>query len=220
MAGRRINMELLDQISFNLQNGCDDVVAALTRDAVEKNVPPKEILNSGLIAGMNVVGEKFKNHDIFLPDVLLAARAMNGAMEILKPLLVKEGIPIRGKVVIGSVKDDLHDIGKNLVAILLKGAGFEVIDLGNDVPAEKFIRVAKEENAHVIGMSALLTTTMPLMKKVVELAKDEGLFGKVRIIIGGAPVSKEYALEIGADAYSYDGANAVETVKSFFPVSS
>lgn len=212
-----MNMELLDQISENLQNGCDEKVVELTKDAVEKQIPPKEIMNSGLIAGMNVVGEKFKNHDIFLPDVLLAARAMNGAMEVLKPLLIEEGIPIRGKVVIGSVKDDLHDIGKNLVAILLKGAGFEVIDLGNDVPAEKFIRVAAEENAHVIGMSALLTTTMPVMKQVVDLAKDEGLYGKVKIIVGGAPVSKEYALEIGADAYSYDGANAVETVISFFP---
>ena len=213
-------MELLDQISLNLQNGLDEKVAALTKDAIEKQIPPKEILNSGLIAGMNIVGRKFKDHDIFLPDVLLAARAMNSAMEVLKPLLVKEGIPIRGKVVIGSVKDDLHDIGKNLVAILLKGAGFEVIDLGNDVPAEKFISAAVEENAHVIGMSALLTTTMPVMKKVVDLAKDEGLFGKVKIIVGGAPVSKEYALEIGADAYSYDGANAVETVESFFPVNS
>ncbi|RKZ08059.1 cobalamin-binding protein [Candidatus Fermentibacteria bacterium] len=213
-------MELLEQISENLQNGFDEKVAALTKDAVEKQIHPKEILQNGLIAGMNVVSKKFKNHDIFLPDVLLAARAMNSAMEVLKPLLIKEGIPIRGKVVIGSVKDDLHDIGKNLVAILLKGAGFEVIDLGNDVPAEKFISTAMEENAHVIGMSALLTTTMPVMKKVVDLAKDEGLYGRVRIIVGGAPVSKEYALEIGADAYSYDGANAVETVESFFPVNS
>ena len=213
-------MELLEQISENLQNGFDEKVAVLTKDAVEKQIHPKEILQNGLIAGMNVVSEKFKNHDIFLPDVLLAARAMNSAMEVLKPLLIKEGIPIRGKVVIGSVKDDLHDIGKNLVAILLKGAGFEVIDLGNDVPAEKFISTAREENAHVIGMSALLTTTMPVMKKVVDLAKDEGLYGRVRIIVGGAPVSKEYAIEIGADAYSYDGANAVEAVESFFPVNS
>ncbi len=210
-------MELLNQISENLQNGFDEKVAALTKEAVEKQIQPEEILNNGLVAGMTIVGRKFKNHEIFLPDVLLAARAMNCAMEVLKPLLIKEGIPIRGKVVIGSVKDDLHDIGKNLVAILLKGAGFEIIDLGNDVPADKFIRVAREESADVIGMSALLTTTMPVMKKVVDLAKDEGLYGKIKIIVGGAPVSKEYALEIGADAYSYDGANAVETVESFFP---
>lgn len=209
-------MELLNQISENLQGGFDEIVVKLTKDAVGKQIPPEEIMNNGLIAGMNVVGEKFKNHEIFLPDVLLAARAMNGAMEVLKPLLVKDGIPIRGKVVIGSVKNDLHDIGKNLVGILLKGAGFEVIDLGNDVPAERFISVAREENAHVIGMSALLTTTMPTMKKVVDMAKEEGLYGSVKIMVGGAPVSKEYALEIGADAYSYDGANAVETVESFF----
>ncbi len=210
-------MELLNQISENLQNGFDEKVAALTKEAVEKQIQPEEILNNGLVAGMNIIGRKFKNHEIFLPDVLLAARAMNCAMEVLKPLLIKEGIPIRGKVVIGSVKDDLHDIGKNLVAILLEGAGFEIIDLGNDVPADKFIRVAREENADVIGMSALLTTTMPVMKKVVDLVKDEGLYGKIKIIVGGAPVSKEYALEIGADAYSFDGANAVETVESFFP---
>ena len=207
---------LLKQISENLQNGSDEVVVKLTEEAVEKRMTPEEIMNDGLIAGMSVVGEKFKNHEIFLPDVLLSARAMNRAMEVLKPLLIKEGIPVRGKVVIGSVKDDLHDIGKNLVGILLKGAGFEVIDLGNDVPAEKFISTAVEENAHVIGMSALLTTTMPVMKKVVEMAKAEGLYGKVRIIVGGAPVSKEFTLEIGADAYSYDGANAVETVEGFF----
>lgn len=209
-------MELLSQISFNLQNGSDDTVVELTKEAVAKQIPPDEIMNDGLIAGMNIIGVKFKNHEIFLPDVLLAARAMNSAMEVLKPLLIKDCIPIKGKVVIGSVKDDLHDIGKNLVAILLKGAGFEIIDLGNDVPAEKFISVAAEENAHVIGMSALLTTTMPVMKKVVDMAKDEGLYGKVKIIVGGAPVSKAFAQEIGADAYSYDGANAVETVESFF----
>lgn len=144
-------MELLNQISFNLQGGFDEIVVKLTKDAVEKQILPSEILYNGLIAGMNIVGEKFKNHEIFLPDVLLAARAMNCAMEVLKPLLIKDGIPIKGKVVIGSVKDDLHDIGKNLVGILLKGAGFEVIDLGNDVPAEKFIRVAREENANEIG---------------------------------------------------------------------
>ncbi len=209
-------MELLNQISFNLQSGFDETVVELTKEAVKKQILPSEILNDGLVAGMNVVGEKFKNHEIFLPDVLLAARAMNRAMEVLKPLLIKDGIPNKGKIVIGSVKDDLHDIGKNLVAILLKGAGFEVIDLGNDVPAEKFIRVAREEKADVIGMSALLTTTMPVMRKVVDMAKDEGLYGKVKIMVGGAPVSKAFAQEIGADAYSYDGANAVETVEGFF----
>ncbi len=209
-------MELLNRISLKLQNGLDEEVANLTKEAVEKQIPPKEILDNGLIAGMNVVGERFKNHEIFLPDVLLAARAMNAAMIVLKPFLIKGEMPVLGKIVIGSVKDDLHDIGKNLVAILLKGAGFEVIDLGNNVPAEKFVEVAKNENAGVIGMSALLTTTMTEMKKVVDIAKDQGLCGTMKIIVGGAPVSAEYALEIGADAYCHDGANAVETVRAFF----
>jgi 5-methyltetrahydrofolate--homocysteine methyltransferase len=209
-------MELLNRISEGLQNGLDDAVVGLTQEALEKRIPPTEILNDGLVAGMSIVGKKFKDHEIFLPDVLLAARAMNRAMELLKPLLIKDGIPTRGKIVIGSVKDDLHDIGKNLVGILLKGAGFEVIDLGNDVPAEKFISTARDEDAQVIGMSALLTTTMPVMREVVEMAKDQGLYGKVRIVIGGAPVSREYAIEIGADAYAFDGANAVDTVEGFF----
>jgi len=209
-------MELLNRISEDLQNGMDEAVVILTQEALEKNIPPIEIMNDGLVAGMNIVGRKFKDHEIFLPDVLLAARAMNRAMEVLKPLLIEDGIPTRGRIVIGSVKDDLHDIGKNLVGILLKGAGFEVIDLGNDVSAEMFINTAREQNAHVIGMSALLTTTMPVMKQVVEMAREEGLQGKVRILIGGAPVSKEYAIEIGADAYGFDGANAVDTVEGFF----
>ena len=209
-------MELLNRISEDLQNGMDEAVVILTQEALEKNIPPIEIMNDGLVAGMNVVGRKFKDHEIFLPDVLLAARAMNRAMEVLKPLLIEDGIPTRGRIVIGSVKDDLHDIGKNLVGILVKGAGFEVIDLGNDVSAEMFISAAREQNAQVIGMSALLTTTMPVMKQVVEMAREEGLYGKVRILIGGAPVSKEYAREIGADAYGFDGANAVDTVEGFF----
>ncbi len=209
-------MELLNRISEDLQNGMDEAVVILTQKALDQKIPPIEIMNDGLVAGMNVVGRKFKDHEIFLPDVLLAARAMNRAMEVLKPLLIEDGIPTRGRIVIGSVKDDLHDIGKNLVGILLKGAGFEVIDLGNDVSAEMFISAAREQNAQVIGMSALLTTTMPVMKQVVEMAREEGLYGKVRILIGGAPVSKEYAREIGADAYGFDGANAVDTVEGFF----
>jgi len=209
-------MELLNRIAEDLQNGMDEAVVILTQKALDQKIPPIEIMNDGLVAGMNVVGRKFKDHEIFLPDVLLAARAMNRAMEVLKPLLIEDGIPTRGRIVIGSVKDDLHDIGKNLVGILLKGAGFEVIDLGNDVSAEMFISTAREQNAQVIGMSALLTTTMPVMKQVVEMAREEGLYGKVRILIGGAPVSKEYAREIGADAYGFDGANAVDTVEGFF----
>jgi 5-methyltetrahydrofolate--homocysteine methyltransferase len=158
-----------------------------------------------------VVGERFKNHDMFLPEVLLAARAMYAGMDELKPLLLKEGIPTIGKVVIGSVHGDLHDIGKNLVGIMLKGAGFEVIDLGNDVPPEKFVETAEQEGASVIGMSALLTTTMSVMKNVVELIAERGL--EIKTIVGGAPVSRDFATDIGADSYGFDGINAVDEVK-------
>ena len=208
-------MDIFNQLSENLQKGEHEKVAELTKQALKDKLNPKTILDDGLIAGMNIVGEKFKTHQIFLPHVLLAARAMYAGMDILKPLMIKEGIKTIGKVVIGSVKGDLHDIGKNLVGIMLKGAGFDVIDLGNDVPPEKFVETAKTEEADAIGMSALLTTTMPGMKEVVELLKAENLYGKIKVIIGGAPVTKEFAAEIGADAYSYDGVNAVDTVKGF-----
>jgi 5-methyltetrahydrofolate--homocysteine methyltransferase len=164
---------------------------------------------------MTVVGDKFKAHEIFLPDVLLAAKAMYAGLDLLKPLLAKSGIPTVGKVVMGTVQGDLHDIGKNLVAIMLKGAGFDVIDLGKDVAPEKFVAAAQEHGAQVIGMSALLTTTMPVMKQVVGLCRERGLYGKVKIIIGGAPLSNEYAKEIGADAYCFDGVNAVDCVKRY-----
>jgi 5-methyltetrahydrofolate--homocysteine methyltransferase len=191
--------------------GEDQRVGKLTRQAIDDGIEAKTILDDGLIAGMAVVGERFKAHEIFLPEVLLAARAMYAGMDRLKPLLIAEGIPSLGKVVIGSVQGDLHDIGKNLVGIMLRGAGFEVIDLGNDVAPERFVETAKAEGAPVIGMSALLTTTMPVMKKVVELVQAEG--GSIRIIVGGAPVSKEWAAEIGADAYGFDAANATDEVK-------
>jgi len=162
-------MEILRQIAKSLEKGDDSVVSELTAKAIADGLHAARILDDGLIAGMGVVGEKFRVRDIFLPDVLLAARAMYAGMELLKPLLIKEGVPSRGKVVIGSVKGDLHDIGKNLVGIMLKGAGFEVIDLGNNVSPEQFVDRAAEEGAPVIGMSALLTTTMSGMKSVVEL---------------------------------------------------
>ncbi len=189
------------------------MVSELTKQAIKEKIPPKEILDNGLIDGMNVIGEKFKIHEIFIPDVLLAAKSMYAGMNELKPLLIKAGIPAIGKIVIGTIQGDLHDIGKNLVAIMLKGAGFEVIDLGNNVPPEKFIETAKRENADVIGMSALLTTTMTAMKKVIDLLKEQGLSNKIKVIIGGAPTSEEFARQIGADAYCYDAASAVESVK-------
>jgi 5-methyltetrahydrofolate--homocysteine methyltransferase len=203
----------LAEIAENLLSGDDEKVAGLTQGAIDEGLPPKQILDSGLIAGMDTVGKRFKAHEIYLPEVLLAARAMQAGMDKLKPLLVKEGIPSVGKVVLGSVRGDLHDIGKNLVGIMLKGAGFEVIDLGTDVAPERFVETASQHDATVIGMSALLTTTMPAMKDVVDLVKEQGLSEKIRTIVGGAPVSAEYAAEIGADAHGFDATNAVERVK-------
>ncbi|UCE67414.1 MAG: corrinoid protein [Candidatus Zixiibacteriota bacterium] len=208
-------MELLDQLKDSLQKGDSEQVSRLTRQGIDEKIEVKIILDDGLIAGMNIVGTKFKEHMIFLPDVLLAAKAMYAGMDILKPLMIKEGIPTIGKVVIGTVHGDLHDIGKNLVGIMLKGAGFEVIDLGRDVPAEKFIEAAVEFEAKIIGMSALLTTTMPVMKRVIELAKEKEIYDRLKIIVGGAPLSEEYARQIGAHAYCYDGVNAVDRVKEF-----
>ncbi|MCK4655214.1 MAG: corrinoid protein [Candidatus Cloacimonetes bacterium] len=204
-------MDILIQISEYLQQGDDEEVFKLTKKAIKLNLNPKDILDNSLIAGMNIIGEQFKKHEIFLPDVLMAAKAMYAGLDQLKPLLASKGISGLGKVVIGTVQGDLHDIGKNLVGIMLKGAGFDVIDLGKDVPAEKFVETAKRENAKLIGMSALLTTTMQTMKQVIEILKEEN--SEIKTIIGGAPVSKEFANEIGADAYAYDAANTVECVK-------
>ena len=206
-------MELLSRIAAGLQEGDDVRVAELTRQAVAEKIPARQALDEGLIAGMNVVGRLFRDHEIFLPDVLLAARAMYAGLDVLKPLLVSEKVPTAGKVVIGTVQGDLHDIGKNLVGIMLRGAGFEVIDLGNDVAPEKFVETATRENAQVIGMSALLTTTMTGMQRVVELLGAKGQRGRIKTIIGGAPVTAEYAREIGADAFGFDAASAVERVK-------
>ena len=206
-------MSLTRELSESLEQGDAGRVAELTRAAITSGLPPKTILEDGLIAGMTRVGEKFKTHEIFLPDVLLAARAMVAGMELLKPLLAREGVRTLGKVIIGTVQGDLHDIGKNLVAILLKGAGFEVIDLGNDVSPQRFVDTAEREGADVVGLSALLTTTMPVMKQVVDLARERRLHERTRIIVGGAPLSADYAREIGADAYCYDGSSAVECVK-------
>lgn len=205
-------MNELTKMAEALQVGDDKVVYENTKKAIEQGIPVKTILDDGLIAGMNVIGEKFRKHEIFLPQVLLAAKAMYAGMDLLKPLFVKDKIPSRGKIVIGTVQGDLHDIGKNLVSIMLKGAGFDVIDLGKDVSADKFVDTAEKENANVIGMSALLTTTQPVMKKVIEKLKEKGLNNKIKTIVGGAPLSSEYADLIGADAYSYDAANAVVSV--------
>jgi 5-methyltetrahydrofolate--homocysteine methyltransferase len=211
-------MDILQQISDSLRKGDTPKVAELTKQALDNNLSPRDVLDTGLVAGMAIVGEEFKNHRIFLPDVLLAARAMYAGMDVLRPLMIRDGIPTAGKVVIGTVQGDLHDIGKNLVAIMLKGAGFDVIDLGNDVSPEKFLDTAQSEGATVIGMSALLTTTMPAMKRVIDLARERGVYGKIRFLVGGAPLSAAYAAEIGADAYCFDGTSAVERAKQFVSV--
>jgi 5-methyltetrahydrofolate--homocysteine methyltransferase len=211
-------MEILARLSESLQNGDDEKAAELTHQAIRQGLSPKQILDDGLIAAMNIVGQRFKCHELFLPDVLMAAKAMYAGMDELKPLLVKEGVPPLGRIVLGTVQGDLHDIGKNLVGIMLKGAGFEVIDLGSDVPPEKFLAAATQHNAPIIGMSALLTTTMPAMRTVIDLLKKQGLAGKIKTIVGGAPISAEFAREIGADAHGFDAANAVDRLKAMVGV--
>jgi 5-methyltetrahydrofolate--homocysteine methyltransferase len=206
-------MTMMTDIAEGLERGEDDRVGQLVREAIARQTPASEILNNGLLAGMARVGEQFRLREIFLPDVLLAARAMYAGLDLLKPLLARDGVPAAGRIVLGSVKGDLHDIGKNLVGIMLQGAGFEVIDLGHDVPAERFVDAAEARGASVIGLSSLLTTTMPVMKDVVDLVRARGL-GRVRVIVGGAPVSEAWARDIGADAYGYDAANAVDRVRA------
>jgi 5-methyltetrahydrofolate--homocysteine methyltransferase len=206
-------MEVLKEIAEALEGGNDEEVRRLTRSALEDSVPAGRILEEGLIAGMAVVGERFRTHEIFLPQVLLSARAMTAGVELLEPHLGKTDVQHRGVVVIGTVRGDLHDIGKNLVGIMLGGAGFKVVDLGKDVTPAAFVDAAEESEADVIGMSALLTTTMPTMREVVSLLKERGLSDKVRTVIGGAPVTADYAKEIGADGYAFDAANAVERVR-------
>ena len=184
----------------------------VTKAALSEGTAPKQILDEGLIAGMDVVGVRFKNNEVYIPEVLIAARAMKMAMEILEPELVKAGVEPVGRLLIGTVQGDLHDIGKNLVAMMLKGAGFDVIDLGVDVAPEKFVEEAKAKDAHLIGMSALLTTTMPGMEKTIKALQDAGVEAKV--MVGGAPVTQNFAEKIGAAGYAPDAASAVDTAKS------
>lgn len=206
-------MDLLEQISVSLQKGNDAEVGELTQRAIDEGLAAEVILNQGLIAGMDVIGARFRAHEIFLPDVLLAARAMHAGLDLLKPLFLQDEVPSLGKVVIGTVQGDIHDIGKNLVGIMLEGAGFEIIDLGKDVAPEAFVDAAVADGAAVIGMSTLLTTTAPVMQRVVDLIDERGLRSSIKTIAGGAPVSQQLVDEIGADAYGFDAANAVERVK-------
>jgi len=202
----------LKALSEAIIKGDQGKAVAITKEALAEGLGPKSILNDGLIAGMNVVGTRFKSNEIYIPEVLIAARAMKMAMEVLAPKLAEAGVKPIAKVMIGTVQGDLHDIGKNLVVMMLKGAGFEVIDLGVDVTAEKFVEHAKSTGAKVIGMSALLTTTMPAMEKVIRALKDAGC--NVKTMIGGAPVTQAYADKIGADGYAADAASAVDVAKA------
>jgi 5-methyltetrahydrofolate--homocysteine methyltransferase len=201
----------LKALSEAIIKGDQAQAEGLTKEALSEGMIPKSILDDGLIAGMNVVGECFKNNEMYIPEVLIAAHAMKGAMVILEPELVKAGVEPIAKLVIGTVQGDMHDIGKNLVAMMLKGAGFEVIDLGVDVSPEKFIEQAQTNGVHLIGMSALLTTTMSGMEKTVKACKEAGI--DVKTIIGGAPVTQAYADKIGADGFAADAATAVDIAK-------
>ncbi|NLM10149.1 MAG: cobalamin-binding protein [Clostridiaceae bacterium] len=203
-------MELLREISENLQKGRAKNVKELVQKAIDEGIEVNRILEEGLLHGMSIIGEKFKNNEVYVPDVLIAARAMNTGTELLKPLLVSSGVKAKGKVILGTVKGDLHDIGKNLVRMMMEGKGLEVIDLGVDVPAERFIEAAMENNADIIACSALLTTTMIEMETIVQKVKESPLAGKVKIMIGGAPVTDNFRATIGADIYTPDAATAAE----------
>lgn len=206
-------MAELNAIAENVINGKAQEVEDLVKEALDEGVPVRDILNEGLIAGMNVVGEKFKNNEFYVPEVLIAARAMKSGMSLVRPLLAESGIEPVGKVAIGTVQGDLHDIGKNLVAMMLEGAGFDVIDLGIDVSPEQFVETVKEQEPQVIAMSALLTTTMPSMKTTIDAIKEAGLGDSVKTMIGGAPVTQQYADEIGADGYARDAASGADVAK-------
>jgi len=205
--------ELLGKMAESLIAGKVDEVAGFTQQALDANLSPKDILEKGLLAGMDVVGKRFKANDMFIPEVLRCAKCMHAAMEILRPLLAETGVETAGTFVIGTVKGDLHDIGKNLVGMMFEGAGFKVIDLGIDLAPAAFVEAIKEHKASLFGMSALLTTTMPKMAETINAIKEAGIRDQIKIMIGGAPVTAEFAKEIGADAYASNAASAVDKGK-------
>ncbi len=208
-------MSVIEQISENLIKGKANEVKELVQKALDEGTSPGEILNEGLLSAMGIVGAAFKKNEVYVPEVLIAARAMKAGTAILKPLLAETGVKPTGIVVLGTVKGDLHDIGKNLVGMMMEGAGFQVVDLGTDVEAQKFVEAAKEHSAEVIGTSALLTTTMTGMKDIVDAVKSSDLAGSVKVIIGGAPVTQAFSDEIGADGYAPDAASAADLAKTF-----
>ncbi len=206
-------MSSLEELSNAVIGGDQDAVVELTRQAIVEKVDLNSIISRGLLPGMTVVGRRFKNGDMFIPEVLMAARAMNAGLELVKPLLVDGEVPVKGTVVIGTVEGDLHDIGKNLVGMMIESNGYRVIDLGIDLEPQRFVAAVREYKPQVVGMSALLTTTMLAMKETIEVLKEEGLRDSVKVIVGGAPVSQEFADEIGADGYAPDAASATELVR-------
>lgn len=208
-------MGILAEISENLQKGKAKIVTELVQKAIDEKIPVSQILDEGLLSGMSIIGVKFKNNEVYVPEVLIAARAMNAGVALLKPLLASAGVQSKGKACIGTVKGDLHDIGKNLVKMMIEGKGLEVIDLGTDVEPSKFIETAVNENCQIICCSALLTTTMGAIGDVVKAADAAGIRGKVKIMIGGAPVTDTFCQQIGADAYTPDAASAAEVALEF-----
>lgn len=205
----------MQEISTKLQAGKAKEVKALVQQAIDEGIPAQTILTEGLLKGMDVVGEKFKNNEIFVPEVLVAARAMNMGVALLKPLLAAQGVKASGKVCIGTVQGDLHDIGKNLVKMMMEGRGLSVVDLGVDVSPESFVQAAIDNKANIICCSSLLTTTMHEMKNVVEEAKRRGIRDQVKIMVGGAPVTQSFCEAIGADCYTKDAASAAEAALHF-----
>jgi corrinoid protein of di/trimethylamine methyltransferase len=209
-------MDIYEELSTFVQQGRAKNVKELVEKALGEGKSPKEILEDGLLHGMSIIGGKFKNNEVYVPEVLVAARAMNAGMEVLKPAMVGTTIEPKGRAILGTVKGDLHDIGKNLVKIMLEGKGIEVIDLGVDVPPEKFVQAAIDNNAQIIACSALLTTTMSVMKDVVAAADEKGIHGKVKIMVGGAPVTQNFCDKIGADYYTSDAASASDLALEIF----
>ncbi|MDP3791654.1 MAG: corrinoid protein [Candidatus Omnitrophota bacterium] len=209
---------ILKDIGIALAKGDRATVAKLTKEALDRGIGVKTILEDGLIASMNAIGEKFKANEIFIPEVLIAAKAMHAGIAVLEPLFASSGIKPMGKVIIGTVKGDLHDIGKNIVSMMLKGACFEVMDLGIDVPPGKFVEIVQAKGADIIAMSSLLTTSMGAMKDTIKMLKDLGVRDKVKIIVGGAPITQSFADFIGADGYAKDAATAVDKAKELLKV--
>ncbi|MBQ7786481.1 MAG: corrinoid protein [Clostridia bacterium] len=203
-------MEMLREISQMVQKGKRKLIPDLIEQAIAQGAAPLDILNGGLLDGMSIIGEQFKNNEVFVPEVLIAARAMNAGVQTLKPYLNAEEMPFAGRVCLGTVQGDLHDIGKNLVRLMMEGKGLEVVDLGTDVSAEQFVQTAKEQNCQVIACSALLTTTMDVMADVVKAAEKAGIRDRVKIMVGGSPITDEFCQKIGADCYTPDAASAAD----------